>query len=77
MPTVTTDTITLKLTGKYTFNKASAFRAGYVYSRVKAVDYQYDALQVGGTPTSILPTNEQAPSYKVQAVSLTYIYTFQ
>jgi hypothetical protein len=77
MPTVTTDTITLKLGGKYQINKASAFRAGYLYQRMKAVDYIYDALQVGGTPTSILPTNEQAPVYKVQAVSFSYVYTFQ
>jgi hypothetical protein len=29
------------------------------------------------TAQQLLPTNEQAPNYTVQAVSVTYIYTFK
>jgi hypothetical protein len=33
-------------------------------------------MQYGNTPTSVLPTNQQAPSYSVSLVSASYIYNF-
>ncbi len=35
------------------------------------------AFSTGSTPTGVLPTNQQAPSYAVNMVFASYIYTFK
>ena len=79
LPEVSTDTVTLRVTGKYTVDKQSAVRVGYSYSRLKARDYAYDAYQIGGvgTVSSLMPTAEQVPGYSVQAVGVSYVYEFK
>ncbi len=48
-----------------------------MYQRLKADDYYYNAYQTGFTPTTLLPTNQQAPSYSVNVVYAAYRYTFK
>ena len=76
MPTVTTETIELKLKGKYTLDKKSAVRMSYSYSKTKIVDWSLDSMQYGTTGSGVLPTLEQAPDYTVQTVGVSYVYTF-
>ncbi len=75
-PTVTSNTVELKLQGKYTFDKASALRLAYTYAQTKVVDWSFDSMQTGATGSGFLPSNELAPDYTVQTVGVSYVYTF-
>jgi MtrB/PioB family decaheme-associated outer membrane protein len=74
-PTVRTDTVELRLNGKYKINKPSAVNLGYAYQHMKVTDYAYDGMQFG-TLTVVTPTNEKAPSFNVHTVWASYIYNF-
>jgi hypothetical protein len=50
---------------------------GYLYQRLKSNDYYYSAYQFGFTPTSLLPTNMQAPNYSVNTVFVAYRFSFR
>lgn len=75
LPTVRTDTVELRLNGKYTITKKASVRLLYSFLHMKAVDYAYDGMQYG-TMATVMPTNEIAPSYNVHAIAASYIYTF-
>jgi hypothetical protein len=76
MPSVTNNTIELRLVGQYSIDKASSVRLGYMYGRLKSSDYAYDGTQYG-TITSVMPTNQTAPNYSVSVVGLSYLYKWQ
>ena len=75
-PTVATNTIELKLTGQYAIDNVSAVRLLYWFQRLRSTDYAFDGMQFG-TITSVIPTNEQSPNYKVHVVGVSYIYRWQ
>jgi len=75
LPTVRTDTVELRLNGKYTITKKASVRLLYSFLHMKAVDYAYDGMQYG-TMATVMPTSEIAPSYNVHAIAASYIYTF-
>jgi long-subunit fatty acid transport protein len=68
--------VQLKLGGNYKVDKASSVRVGYIYQHLTSSDYFYNAYQYGSTPASMLPTNQQSPSYSVSVVTASYFYTF-
>jgi hypothetical protein len=76
LPTVTTDTVELRLNGKYKIDKASAVHLGYTYLHMKNVDYAYDGMQTATVVGSTMPTNETAPVYTVHIVGASYIHNF-
>ena len=76
LPEVTTNTVDLKLAGRYTLSPSSAVRVGYRYQHMTSTDWAYDGLQYGGL-AGVLPTNEFAPSYTVHTISVSYLYTFR
>jgi MtrB/PioB family decaheme-associated outer membrane protein len=76
LPTVKTDVIDVRIGGKYQLNRASAVRVGYQFEHLRSVDYAYEGMQLGGL-TGVLPSFEQAPTYNVHVVGISYIYTFQ
>jgi MtrB/PioB family decaheme-associated outer membrane protein len=76
-PNISSELTQFKLTGTYQFSRASSFIAGYMYQRLKSNDYFYSAYQLGFTPTSLLPTNQQAPNYSVNTVFVAYRYSFR
>lgn len=76
LPDIKNTMVQLKLGGKYKVDKSSSVRVGYMYQHLTSSDFYYTALQYGGTPTSMLPTNQQAPSYSVNVISASYLYTF-
>ncbi|MBS4096375.1 MAG: MtrB/PioB family decaheme-associated outer membrane protein [Sulfuricella sp.] len=75
LPSVTTDTVELRLNGKYAIDKASSVRVGYAYLHMKSKDYSYDAMQYGGL-AGVLPSGEQPFNYTVHTVGLSYLHNF-
>jgi hypothetical protein len=69
--------IQFKLSGTYQLAKNSKLALGYLYRRLDSNDYYYNGLINGFTPTSVLPTNQTAPSYAVNLVFASFIYTFK
>lgn len=76
LPDIRSELFSLRFTGVYQVAKNGKVSAGYLYQRLRADDFYYNGLQTGFTPTSVLPTNQTAPSYSVNAVFASYIYTF-
>jgi len=76
-PDIKSDMTQLKLTGSYHVDRATDVILGYTYQRLKSNDYFYNGYQFGFTPGSLLPTNQQAPNYSVNAVFAAYQYKFQ
>ncbi len=76
LPDIQNRVIQIKLTGKYKVSKQSKVMFGYVYQQMKSNDYYYNGLQAGYTPSALMPTNQQAPNYTVNAVSLAYVHDF-
>jgi len=76
LPTVTTNTIDLKINGKYKLDKASALHVGYSYSYMQNVDFAYNAMQMAASNGNVLPSNETAPNYVVQVIGASYIHNF-
>jgi MtrB/PioB family decaheme-associated outer membrane protein len=76
LPDIRSELFSLKFTGVYQVAKNGKVSAGYLYQRLKADDFYYNGLQTGFTPTSVLPTNQTAPTYSVIVVFASYIYSF-
>jgi len=76
MPTVKTETFQVKLDAKYIINKPSAVHLIYMFQHLFSSDFIYTGMQPAGTPQSVMPTFEQAPTYSIHAVGLSYIYNF-
>jgi hypothetical protein len=75
MPTVETNTVELRLNGKYKIDKSSSVQLAYSFLHMSSTDYAYDGMQTG-TVTIVMPTLEKAPSYNVHAIGASYIYSF-
>lgn len=75
-PDIKSELFTLKLTGNYQVNKRAKVAVGYIYQKLNSSDYYYNGLQNGYTPNRLLPTNEQAPNYSVNVVTVSYLYNF-
>ncbi len=75
-PDFTNEVTTIKFTGLYTVDKSSKVSIGYVFQKQAVTDYYYNGYQNGYTASGVLPTNEQAPNYAVNMVTVSYIYNF-
>ena len=76
-PNISSELSQFRVTGAYRFDRHSSLLAGYLYQRLKATDYYYNAYLYGFTPTSLLPTNQFAPNYTINTVFIAYRYSFQ
>jgi MtrB/PioB family decaheme-associated outer membrane protein len=77
LPDITSRMFQFKLNGTYTLDKSSKIALGYLHRSLHSEDFYYNGLQNGFTPTSVLPTNQAAPSYSLNLVSASYMYIFQ
>ena len=77
LPDIRSEMIKFKLAGNYKVNKASRVAVGYLYQHLNSNDYYYNAYQTGATPTSLMPTNQQAPSYSQNVLYASYVYEFR
>jgi len=75
-PDITNHTVQFTLNGQYAVDKRNKFSVRYIYQRESVVDYYYNALQYGYTPSSVMPTNQVAPNYNVNVVAVTYLHSF-
>jgi len=76
LPDIQNEMLQLKLAGSYKVDKASKVKMGYLFQHLKSSDFFYNAYQYGSTPATLLPTNQQAPSYSINVVTATYVYNF-
>ncbi len=76
LPDIRAEVISFKLTGNYQVDKASKVAVGYLFQKLASDDYYYNGLQYGTNPNSMLATNQTAPNYSLNVVTLTYIYNF-
>jgi hypothetical protein len=67
----------IKLAGDYNVDKSDKVTVGYLFQKLNSNDYYYNAYQVGFTPTSLLPTNQQAPSYTANLLFVAYTHSFR
>lgn len=76
LPDIKSKVVTIKLTDNYQINKNNKVSVGYIYSHRITDDYFYNGYQYGYTPNRVMPTNEQAPTYNISLVTLSYNYLF-
>ena len=76
LPDIRAEVISFKLTGNYQVDKASKVAVGYLFQKLASDEYYYNGLQYGTNPNSMLATNQTAPNYSLNVVTLTYIYNF-
>jgi MtrB/PioB family decaheme-associated outer membrane protein len=77
LPTIKNSTLRLRLNGSYQLSKAGTIIMGYTFQRLASDDYLYNAYQYGYTPATLLPTNQQSPSYQMSAIFVAYRYSFR
>jgi len=75
-PEIYSKTLQFKLTGTYQVDKKSKVAVGYMFQQLTTNDYYYNVYQYGYSSSTVLPTNQQAPNYTVNALSVSYIYNF-
>jgi hypothetical protein len=75
LPTATTDTAELRLSGRYTIGTAHSVRVTYAYLYMNNADWMYDAMQFGSLSTQ-LPTTEQPFHYRVHLFGVSYVLSF-
>jgi len=76
LPDVKSNLAEFQITGQYALDKMSALRVFYWFQRLGSSDYAYDGMQYG-TITSVMPTNQQSPSYNVSVFGVSYVYHWQ
>ena len=77
LPDIRSELIQFKLAGNYRVDKTNKVLVGYLYQHLNSNDYYYNAYQTGYTPTSLMPTNQQAPSYSQNVLYASYVYEFR
>jgi hypothetical protein len=77
LPDVTNTVKSLKLVADYKLDKLSKVSLGYLFQKLNTTDFYYNAYVTGMTANSVMPSNQNDGSYKVNAVSLVYTYNFR
>ena len=75
LPTVTTNSVEIRLHVSYAFSAAAHLKVSYLHAQLAATDYAYDGLQLGGL-AGVLPTSEIAPRYSVNVFGVSYVQRF-
>jgi MtrB/PioB family decaheme-associated outer membrane protein len=76
-PNISSELAQFRVTGAYQFDHRSSLLVGYLYQRLKASDYFYNAYLYGFNGTTLIPTNQKAPNYTANTVFMAYRYSFQ
>src|SRR5581483_10280975 len=75
VPTVSTDTGEVRITGTYAVTPAQGLRLSYAYTRLRSNDLAYEGMQFGSVNAAV-PTNEQPFSYSISAFGVSYVVSF-
>jgi hypothetical protein len=71
------DTAELRLSGTWALAKTQSLRVAYAYVHMTSSDWIYEGMQTGiGALSGVLPSNEQAFRYSVNAFALSYLVSF-
>ncbi|MGA2842061.1 MAG: MtrB/PioB family decaheme-associated outer membrane protein [Steroidobacteraceae bacterium] len=79
-PTIKNSTLRLRVNGSYDLGKSGTggkILMGYTFERLASDDFLYNAYQYGYTPATLLPTNQQSPSYQMSAIFVAYRYSYR
>lgn len=76
MPAITSTLTELRLAAKYQIDDKSAVKFGWRHQRLKSSDPQFDLFGITAVQAYI-GTGMTSPRYKVNAVSVSYVYTFR
>ncbi len=79
-PSIKNSSLRLRLNGSYELGsggRGGKIIMGYTYQHLASDDFLFGAYQYGYTPATLLPTNQQAPSYQVSAIFAAYRYSFR
>jgi len=77
VPTIKNSTLRFQANASYQLSKAGRLMLGYTFQRLSSDDYLYNSYQYGYTPATLLPTNQQSPSYEISAIFIAYRYSFR
>ena len=61
-----------KLQGTYKIDKTQSVALQYMFQHLSSNDYYYNGYQLGYTPTSVMPSQQQSPNYNVNVIMLMY-----
>ncbi len=75
LPTVSTDTSEVRITGTYALTPAQGVRFSYAYTRMQSNDFSYEGMQDGSLAAAV-PTTEQPFRYSINAFGVSYVVTF-
>ncbi len=77
LPTVSSNTVDLRLKGTVPVTKGQAVRVSYAYLHMTSSDWMYEGMQFGaGTLSGVLPTSEQPFAYNVHVLGVSYALAF-
>ena len=76
VPEFKSESYKLTVKGIYQVDKKTKVALGYLFQKLNSTDYYYNGMAYGNTPTKLMPTNQEAPNYIVNAVTVTYLYSF-
>lgn len=77
LPNFKNESARFRVNGTYKLNKVSDVLMGYSFQRLDAQDYFYNVYQTGYTASTLLPTNQLAPTYTINSLFVAYRYRFQ
>lgn len=76
LPAIWSNVTQVKLSGIYAVNKSTKVALRYIRQELSSSDYYYNGFQYGSTPSGLMPTNQFAPNYKVDALAASLLYNF-
>ncbi|MEI7497613.1 MAG: MtrB/PioB family outer membrane beta-barrel protein, partial [Betaproteobacteria bacterium] len=76
LPDIKSTMSQFKLTAGYQFDKSTKVMLRYVYQHLTSSDYYYNGYQYGYSPSGLMPTNQLAPNYSVNALAVSLIHNF-
>jgi hypothetical protein len=76
LPTVRSRALDLRLSGTWQVSATSAVHVAYGLARLLSRDWAYEGMQ-DGVLTQVLPTREQAPTYLVNSIAISYVASWR
>lgn len=76
MPNITSTTTDLRLGARYQVDKQSAVKVAYLHRRLRSSDPQFDLFGITSVQAYI-GSGIRSPNFEVNAVSVSYVYTFR
>lgn len=76
LPAITSSMTQIKIAGVYRMSKTTSLNLRYLHQELHSSDYYYNGMVYTYTPSSLMPTNQAAPNYKIDAVMVSWLYQF-